>query len=289
MWHSIALQIAKTLSQPFVIDKRQLILKTPNGSFYLISDHQYTYTVRIADKKNARNIEHMIQNQLAMVPTFFAPKPILDGSTADFYFVVYPLFQINPSQIEAQQWRDFGWNLALQHQQNNHQEMYGWDDDTLADDQLQPNRWSRNWSSFFAEQRIGWQLQLLQEKDQNRIHIQDVLQVIRQHLSHHHPQPSRLHGYLDASGNLYQTSRGFFTPDNACYYGDGELDLAWLKLTVPQQFDTIMEGYRQVIPETSGFDVRQSLYLLYPMLIKLHHHPEYRQQVTHQLETVLAI
>lgn len=288
MWHSIALQIAKTLAQPFTIDKRQLILKTPNGSFYLVSHHQYTYTVRIADKKNARTIDHMTQNQLSMGDWFYAPPPIFDGSTADFYFVVYPEFHVTSPQIASTLWVQLGKQLACMHNADT-QGMYGWDDDTQADDQVQPNRWNKNWSTFFAEQRIGWQLTLLQEKDLLHTDINELIHVVRTHLTHYQPHPSHLHGYLDAGSNLFSTAHGLYTPDNACYYGDRELDLAWLKLTTPEHFDTILAGYREYYQVETGFDSRQNLYLLYPMLIKLHHNAEYRERIHQQIDKILAI
>ena len=57
-----------------------------------------------------------------------------------------------------------GQQLAQLHKQHD-QAMYGFDWDTILGSTAQPNKWQSNWSSFFSEQRIGWLLQLLLEKE----------------------------------------------------------------------------------------------------------------------------
>ncbi|WP_411979313.1 fructosamine kinase family protein, partial [Vibrio sp. 378] len=44
------------------------------------------------------------------------------------------------------------------------QKEFGFDTDNYLGSTLQPNQWHKKWCMFFAEQRIGWQLQLLKEK-----------------------------------------------------------------------------------------------------------------------------
>src|SRR2546429_144916 len=64
----------------------------------------------------------------------------------------------------------------------------------------QPNTWQRRWSTFFAEQRIGWQLELAAEKGIAFGNIDAIVEHIQQRLASHQPQPSLLHGDL-WSGN----------------------------------------------------------------------------------------
>lgn len=48
----------------------------------------------------------------------------------------------------------------------------------------------------FAEQRIGWQLQLASEKGMNFGNIEDIVDLVYLRLQYHQPQPSLLHGNL---------------------------------------------------------------------------------------------
>ena len=60
----------------------------------------------------------------------------------------------------------FGTKLAQLHLQNG-AEQYGLEFDTWLGPYYQPNEWRANWATFFAEHRIGWQLQICKEKGLN--------------------------------------------------------------------------------------------------------------------------
>ncbi len=53
----------------------------------------------------------------------------------------------------------------------------------------QPNTWQRRWSTFFAEQLIGWQLELAAEKGIAFGNIDAIVEHIQQRLASHQPQP----------------------------------------------------------------------------------------------------
>ena len=128
----------------------------------------------------------------------------------------------------------------------------------------QPNCWQRRWATFFAEQRIGWQLQLAAEKGMYFGDIDTLIARTESRLAGHQPQPSLLHGDLWPD-NCASYHDGSFLFDPACYWGDRECDLAMLPLT-PSLPPQIYDGYQNVWPLDKGFIERQPLYQIYYLL-----------------------
>ena len=118
--------------------------------------------------------------------------------------------------------------------------------------------------AFFAEQRIGWQLELAAEKGIAFGNIDAIVEHIQQRLASHQPQPSLLHGDL-WSGNCALGPDGPYIFDPACYWGDRECDLAMLPLHTEQP-PQIYDGYQSVSPLPADFLERQPVYQLYTLL-----------------------
>ena len=156
-----------------------------------------------------------------------------------------------------------GQQIARLHQWSD-QPQFGLDFDNDLSTTPQPNAWQRRWSTFFAEQRIGWQLELAAEKGLEFGNIDAIVEHVQQRLASHQPQPSLLHGDL-WSENCALGPNGPYIFDPACYWGDRECDLAMLPLH-PEQPPQIYDGYQSVSPLPSGFLERQPLYQLYTLL-----------------------
>lgn len=90
----------------------------------------------------------------------------------------------------------------------------------------------KKWASFFAEKRIGWQLQLAKEKGIIFGDIDSIIRRVQQKLSDHQPQPSLLHGDLWPSNCAAVADGGTVAFDPACYWGDRECDLAMLSFSL---------------------------------------------------------
>jgi fructosamine-3-kinase len=142
--------------------------------------------------------------------------------------------------------------------------MYGWQEDNFVGLTLQSNLWQKKWSCFFAEQRIGFMLQLLSEKGYISDNIDDVVEVIKSLLSGHNPTASMLHG------DLWQGNTGFHNNqpvlyDPALYFGDRETDLAMTELfnRFPESF---YQGYEDVWPLETDYQYRKPIYQLYHVL-----------------------
>ncbi|MCU6406020.1 fructosamine kinase family protein, partial [Enterobacter quasiroggenkampii] len=104
-----------------------------------------------------------------------------------------------PRPLDAHSAFILGQQIARLHQWSD-QPQFGLDFDNALSTTPQPNTWQRRWSTFFAEQRIGWQLELAAEKGIAFGNIDAIVEHIQQRLASHQPQPSLLHGDL-WSGN----------------------------------------------------------------------------------------
>ncbi|EGT5184424.1 fructosamine kinase family protein [Cronobacter sakazakii] len=200
-------------------------------------------------------------NLLARSKMVTVPEVLGVGSDREYSFLL--LEYLPPKPLDAHNAFLLGQQLARLHQWSE-QPQYGLDYDNHLSTTPQPNAWQRRWASFFAEQRIGWQLELAAEKGMEFGDIDRIVDAVHQQLVSHQPAPSLLHGDL-WSGNCALGPDGPYIFDPACYWGDRECDLAMLPLH-PEQPPQIYDGYQSVLPLPAGFLERQPLYQLYTLL-----------------------
>lgn len=198
---------------------------------------------------------------LARTQTVRVPKVWATGADRDDSFLLLEYLPARPLDLHHAYL--LGQQLARLHQWSD-QPQFGLDFDNALSTTLQPNLWQRRWSTFFAEQRIGWQLEIAAEKGLEFGDIDAIVDTVQQALATHQPQPSLLHGDLWAD-NCAQGPDGPFIYDPACYWGDRECDLAMLPL-YPDQPAQIYDGYQSISPLPSGFIERQPIYQLYTLI-----------------------
>ncbi|PUR94401.1 hypothetical protein B1M32_14660 [Salmonella enterica subsp. enterica serovar Dublin] len=97
---------------------------------------------------------------LSRSKTVVVPKVWAVGSDRDYSFLV--MDYLSPRPLDAHNAFILGQQLARLHQWSD-QPQFGLDFDNALSTTPQPNTWQRRWSTFFAEQRIGWQLELAAE------------------------------------------------------------------------------------------------------------------------------
>ncbi len=287
MWQSIADQISTTLQQPFVIRHRDPLVNEPTLRRVMIQDGERSFFVKVAPRAALEQLESEQKGlaSLAARKQVRVPNTLCCGTTAEHGFLVMEYLALHEGDSAA--WLRLGADVARLHQATE-QAMYGWDEDNFYNGIPQPNQWQRNWATFFAEQRIGWQLQLLAERGIQLVDIDDMVTAVARLLAHHQPTPSLLHGNLwrgnlgfcDGEGVLY---------DPSCYYGDREVDIAMSELfgSLPAAF---YQGYNDVWPLDDAYQIRKEIYNLYPLLNQLFQFGEgYHHQVTLKLQHVLAL
>lgn len=162
-------------------------------------------------KQEAEQLE-----MLAKSKTITVPKVYGVGSNKHHSFLLLEYFPLK-SFDATNAWR-FGQQLAHLHQWEE-QPSYGFDFDTMLGTITQPNGWEKRWNSFFAEKRIGLQLQIAAEKGMVFGDIQQIVDIVKERLTGHQPQPSLLHGDLwPANCAMTQEQNGILY-DPACYWG----------------------------------------------------------------------
>ncbi len=201
-------------------------------------------------------------SEISSSATLRVPRPVCSGSAAGSAFLVLEYLPLGHSGDTE----SLGRGLAAMHRVT--REQFGWDRDNTIGSTPQVNRWSDSWADFFAEHRLGFQLETaarnghggsLQEKGQR------LLGALPQLFEGHRPRASLLHGDL-WSGNHAFTQHGepvIFDP--AVYFGDRETDLAMTELFggFPESF---YAAYCSEWPLDPGYETRRSLYQLYHVL-----------------------
>ncbi|MEM7430593.1 MAG: fructosamine kinase family protein [Pseudomonadota bacterium] len=160
--------------------------------------------------------------------------------------------------IDAQ----FGEALAEMHRSTG--DAFGWSADNFCGPTPQPNHSSADWTDFFAERRLGYQLNLATANGyrfEGATRVRDHLDRL---LADHEPAMSLIHGDL-WSGNWGVVDGAPVVFDPAIHYADRECDLAMSRLFGGFGHD-FYAAYEKAWPLAPGSAQRQMLYQLYHVL-----------------------
>ncbi|NTS78234.1 fructosamine kinase family protein [Catenovulum sp. SM1970] len=263
MWHSIEEDIAASLGSSFKIISKSPVSGGDSHQAFSLETTSHKLFIKINDKQYQEHFacEADALKQIAHTQTIKTPKVICFGHTSSFAYLVLTHHEFDNGNHTS--WQQAGEQLAGLHLIDN-QEMFGWDRDNFIGKTTQANKWHKSWARFFAEQRIGAQLELLKESGQQFTHIKDFISIIERLLKQRKPLASLLHGDL-WRGNLGFAHNKPFIFDPACYFGDYEADLAMTELfgKFPPEF---YQGYYAVTSKEDGYELRKRIYNLYHIL-----------------------
>lgn len=164
----------------------------------------------------------------------------------------------NDGLFSANAWSDAGAQIRRLHDHLG--EAFGWPVDYAIGTVAFDNRERPDWPGFWAEQRLVAAAFTLDRPWRERI---DRLAARADELLPPVPPPALLHGDLWTGNMLVRDGRLVGLIDPACYYGDGEVDLAMLDLfgAPPPEF---REAYGAAAP---GWEDRQPVYQLFPAIV----------------------
>ncbi|MFM2589995.1 fructosamine kinase family protein [Vibrio sp. TBV020] len=264
MWQAISKQLSEVLLFSFEIKEKTKVHGGDINDCYMISDGEQRYFVKVNRRDFLPKFEIEAENirLLHDSRTVFVPELIMTGTSKEHAFIVLNYLPTKPLDDSKNSFL-FGQQLARLHLWGEQKE-YGLDQDNYIGSTLQPNKWDRKWGRFFAEQRIGWQLQLLREKGINLVDINEFTQLVQSRLASHQPKPALLHGDL-WHGNVANSVFGPICYDPACYWGDRECDIAMTELFEGFQPD-FYQGYESVLPLDLSYSERKDIYNLYHLL-----------------------
>lgn len=183
------------------------------------------------------------------------PAPRVLGLAGTVLF----LEALDETRPRPEHWATFGEDLARLHATAG--AGYGWEDDYAFGPVAIANAPGDDWPGFWRERRLLPFLPHLPAPLAGRV------EALAKRLSEHlpaHPRPGLLHGDL-WTGNLLPTPAGIYLIDPACYYGDGEVDLAMLHL-FGGPGPGFSEAYGALPP---GWQTRRAIYSLFPALVHL--------------------
>ncbi|CAM3881196.1 fructosamine kinase family protein [Rheinheimera salexigens] len=263
MWQQIIQQINDEVEQPFIfVDKQQLAGSELNRIYKLQGETKH-YFAKINQRPYFKHFkeEALSLKTLRQHKALSVPNVICYGQTLDNAFLILDYLKL--TEPTDSHWQQLATQIAHMHQQLD-QAMFGFDWDNYIGHTLQPNKWQNNWSSFFSEQRIGWQLQLLVEQGFGFGNVDAIVEKTRQRLQGYQPAPSLLHGDL-WRGNVGFSADEAWLFDPACYYGDRETDIAYSQL-FGRFPDAFYNHYHALLPLDPNFEQRKELYNLYHIL-----------------------
>ena len=263
MYSDIEQHISKVTSQNFKIKNRRSLGGGCINQSYVISDDHHSYFVKtnIASLVEMFEAESLGLQQMFNTKTIGIPQVICWGTSGNNSYLVLEYLSIG----NRGNWQEMGKQLAQLHLAKTQNKGFGWEINNTIGSTPQINTWLTNWSDFFTEHRIGFQLRLGKRNGGYFPKGEKLLEQIPEILKNHDPKPSLVHGDL-WGGNAGFTQEG--TPvifDPATYIGDREVDLAMTELFggFPSQF---YQGYNSIYPLDSGYQKRKILYNLYHIL-----------------------
>ncbi len=264
MWHYIEQVISQQTQSPFHIREKHSISGGCINQAWKISDGRQSYFVKTNRAKKIAMFEAEQKGLDALYNsrTIRVPHAIACDQVQNTPFLVLEYIPFSHKSNDEQ----FGRQLAQLHQYTSQQ--FGFDIDNTIGSTLQKNNWSRNWTTFFAEQRLGFQLELAKQNGISHSTYDNGLKLIEKlglFFNNHEPQASLLHGDL-WSGNYGWDDQGnpvIFDP--ASYYGDREADIAMTELFGGFS-SRFYHAYNEAMPLDPDYQTRKTLYNLYHIL-----------------------
>ena len=264
MWEQITKAISEKTGKPFQLEKTLSIGGGCINQAYQLLGKNDRYFVKLNQEVKVEMfaVEALGLKQMHETQTIIIPKPICWGVTQNNCYLVLEYYDFGRGNNQS--WTQMGRQLALMHEQGT-ANRFGWQENNTIGSTPQINDWYDSWADFFAEKRIGYQLQLARRHGGNFSNSNQVIEKIRSLLASHHPIPALVHGDL-WSGNASFTATGkpiIFDP--ACYYGDREVDLAMTELFGGFR-NEFYQGYQEIYPLGDDYQHRKTIYNLYHIL-----------------------
>ncbi len=201
-------------------------------------------------------------NELRQCRMLKIPEPVCAGSDSQSAWLVMEDLELGGHGSGA----DLGEGLAALHRITKSE--FGWDVDNTIGSTPQENLWMDDWSDFWRERRLRYQVELAERNGAASGLISKcelLMDEFPKLFDGYNPEASLLHGDL-WSGNYAYTSAGepsIFDP--AVYYGDREADIAMTELFSGFSAE-FYSAYNNTWPLDAGYSTRKTLYNLYHIL-----------------------
>ena len=269
-----------------VLDKEILFIdfftKGQIGDIYKVYTAEESYILKTSEASEQLGIE---ANMLQDINKYYIAVPeVYDVSESHLLmeFIEEDRQDKCTQEIEAAKL------LSKLHSVTNDSRMYGYYYDTTIGSFDQKNEQTQyNWTLFLGQMRIMPMAKICYEKGllskQTLQRLEGLCRDLYKRIDMSLITPSLLHGDM-WGGNILFNITGATVIDPAIYFGDREMELAFIKL-----FDTFgetfFEAYAEVHPLSDNFyETKVPLYQIYPLLV---HVALYGGSYVSELEWVL--
>jgi len=221
-------------------------------------------------KNSACRFPHMFQKEaqglkiLADANEIPVPGVITFGEEDDVAFLVLKF--IKSSGKSENFWDDFGKRLANLHQHTN--DHFGLDHDNYIGSLHQSNRKHDNWTDFFREERLDFQVKMARDHGNAGNDTVRAFERFYRKLDEIFPveAPSLIHGDLWGGNYMINEKGEAVIIDPAVYYGHREMDMGMSKLFGGFSADFYV-AYNQQYPLENGWQERLDYCNLYPLMV----------------------
>jgi fructosamine-3-kinase len=225
---------------------------------------RYFVKLNTADRLDMFEAEAAGLDVLHASGTVRVPRPLCLGAEDGRSWLVLEFISLGGGSRTAASM--LGEQLAAMHRCSSR--THGWDRDNTIGATPQPNAQSRDWVTFYREQRLGYQLELAASNGAPRSLTsagERLLERLEFFFQDYRPEPSLLHGDLWGGNWACDGSGRPVIFDPAVYYGDRETDIAMTELF--GRFEAgFYRAYQSAWPLDSGYASRKTLYQLYHIL-----------------------
>ena len=226
----------------------------------ILSDGSYSVFVKLTEAANGLDqlevelagLRFLTERAGVLTPSPIGILPVDSG-------VVMVLESAQVVERTPLRWRQIGQALAHIHRIKG--ERYGFEKQGYFGPLYQDNRPLPDWLTFYAERRLWPRLMAAIESGNlptPAIHQVEKLISRLPSLSIPDCVPSLLHGDAQKN-NFISTTAGAMVIDPAVYYGNPEIDLAYVDYFEPMP-DDVFAGYREEMPIDPGFPERRDLW-----------------------------
>lgn len=267
LWSDIADNIAAAKGRPFSPGARRAVGGGSINEAVVLEGDQDSYFVKLNDRRHGEMFEAEYEGlrALAAPGVIRVPTPVCLGAGAGRVFLVMEYIPLRRSAGAGAMAR-FGRELAALHRVAG--ERFGWFRDNTIGSTPQRNTPTDDWPTFFAQHRLGAQLELLRQGGYARSigpALERLIEALPSFFPGYHPPPSLLHGDLWSGNYGMDEHQAPVIFDPAVYYGDREADLAMTELFGGFSADFYC-AYREAWPLDPGYSTRRTLYNLYHIL-----------------------
>jgi len=231
---------------------------------YLLESNDVNYFVKVNHLSSLSNFNSEMAGLKALksTNTIRVPEAIAVGTHNNNSYLILEALQLSGTgAIE-----DFA--AALAHLHNSYGSEFGFSEDNYIGATKQINKTNSDWVTFFYQNRISYQFDLLEQKydiHYMRNKEKQLEKKIKSLFADYSPHPSLLHGDLWQGNYSFDQQGNPVIFDPACYYGDHEADLAMLEL-FGNPGSSFFRAYQRHFPIDDGYQQRKTLYNFYHIL-----------------------